>query len=104
VRGRRLARASSVSSAAAIARRTPANAAGWVSPPRAPTSERDRGELGRVGLGRGDRPLGSGAQVDDVLRGLRERRPGLVRDGDRRLALAAGASTTPTTSGEAPTG
>ena len=51
--------------------------------------QRDRGQLGRVGLGRGDRELRAGPEVDHVVRGRRERRVRVVGDRDRRDALAA---------------
>jgi hypothetical protein len=44
---------------------------------------RDRQQLGRVGLGRRDRELGPGAEVDAGLRGRRQRRRRIVGDGER---------------------
>ena len=52
--------------------------------------QRDREQLGRVGLGRGDRPFRAGAEGDRPVRGGRQRRVGLVGDRDRRGALARG--------------
>ena len=50
----------------------------------------DREQLGGVGLGRGDRPFRAGPERDRPVRGGRQRRIGLVGDGDRRGALGAG--------------
>ena len=47
-------------------------------------------QLGRVGLGRGDRALGAGAHVDGDLRGVGQRR--VDRVGDRERQCPAGTS------------
>ena len=49
----------------------------------------DREQLGGVRLGRGDRPFRAGPERDRPVRGGRQRRVGLVGDGDRRCALGA---------------